>query len=164
MRELCGACKRIHTVNPKCQLCKSKPSTLALVSCGKTKLDRTAEAQDLYTGDLFKKARANAERNHDEWAILSALYYMVNPSDYLGPYECTLIGQPKSVIMGWSAYVFAQIKDKYTTNTEIFIYAGAEYRKFLVPMLENAGYTVKVPLQGLGIGQQLAWYKQKAAE
>lgn len=136
-------------------------STLALVSCGKTKLQVPSKAEDLYVGDLFKKTRAYAEKNHDEWCILSALHHLVLPDQILEPYEYTLIGKKKDVIEAWSLKVHAEIKHKYSTETEIYFYAGREYRKTLVPLLEADGYQIFTPLQGLGIGEQLSWFKQK---
>jgi len=39
-----------------------EPLTICLVGCGKSKLDRAAPAKDLYTGSLFRAARAFAEQ------------------------------------------------------------------------------------------------------
>lgn len=136
-------------------------STLALVSCGKTKLSTPSKAKDLYVGDLFKKTRAYVEEQHDEWCILSALHQLVLPEQLLEPYEYTLIGKKKDVIHQWSQAVYEELKRKWSKDTEIYFYAGREYRKFLQPMLEAEGFKVFVPLQGLGIGEQLSWFKQR---
>lgn len=133
--------------------------TLALVSCGKNKLSREAKAKELYIGELFKKARNNAETNYDKWLILSALHGVVDPESLIEPYDYTLIGKTKEVVKLWSDEVFVKIKETIGRDTIIHIYAGNDYRKFLIPLLESEGYTVDVPLKGLGIGQQLGWYK-----
>ena len=52
-----------------------------------------------------------------------------------------------------------QVIEKVGNESEIYIHAGDDYRKYLIPLLESKGYKVYVPLQGLGIGQQKAWYK-----
>ncbi len=44
-------------------------------------------------------------------------------------------------------------------KTDEFVFlAGERYRKYLLPLLKN----VSVPLQGMGIGKQLAFYKENA--
>ncbi len=68
---------------------------IALVGCGKTKLDRAAPARDLYTGQLFQKARQYAEVHCDAWYILSALHWTVSPSRVLEPYEARLDSRTK---------------------------------------------------------------------
>jgi cytoplasmic iron level regulating protein YaaA (DUF328/UPF0246 family) len=135
--------------------------TLALVSCGKNKLDHKAPAKELYTGDLFKKARAYVERTCNDWMILSAKHHLVDPEESLDPYELTLNGLPKALLQTWSQKIHEQIKQNWSTDTVIHIYAGRDYRKFLEPLLKVDGYTILVPLQGLGIGEQLSWFKKR---
>jgi cytoplasmic iron level regulating protein YaaA (DUF328/UPF0246 family) len=134
---------------------------IALVSCCKTKLPNLAKAKDLYISDSFKKMRQYAEQNYDQWLILSALHRVVEPNEAIGPYEYTLIGKSKEEKERWSAGIFLYITIHFTTADEIHIFAGEDYRKYLMPLLEKAGYTVKVPLKGLGIGQQKAWLKKE---
>lgn len=135
--------------------------SVGLISCGKNKLEYSAEAKDLYIGDLFKKARAYAEKVHDEWLILSALHQIVSPEQMLEPYNLTLNDASKEELISWSKDVFDTIKSKYKNDTKIYIYAGSNYRKHLQPLLEQHGYDVTVPMQGLGIGQQKAWLKKQ---
>lgn len=40
--------------------------------------------------DLFRKARAYAERSADEWFVLSAMHGLVDPGDVVEPYDLTL--------------------------------------------------------------------------
>ena len=66
---------------------------------------------------------------------------------------------PAVAVKEWSARVF---KDILTVRpTEVDFYAGERYRKYLIPLLEDAGIKCNVPLKGLGIGEQLSWYKSK---
>lgn len=135
---------------------------IALVSCCKTKLPHEALAKEIYTGDLFKKVRAYVERDYNGWAILSALLGLVNTDETIEPYEYTLIGKSKKNKQEWSNKVFAELIKKYRPEVhELHFFAGAEYRQFLIPLLENAGFTVKVPLQGLFLGQQKSWLKKE---
>ncbi|MBU5356117.1 hypothetical protein KQI74_28090 [Paenibacillus barcinonensis] len=132
---------------------------IALVSCCKSKLDHNAEAQLIYTGDLFRKTKSYAEQNYDGWLILSALLGVVHPKEIIEPYEYTLIGKTQNVKREWAKKVFVELSI-HPSDTEFYVFAGADYRQYLVPLLENAGYKVTVPLQGLGIGQQKAWLKK----
>lgn len=115
----------------------------------------------MYTGDLFRKTRKYVETTHDGWMILSALYGAISPEMEIEPYEKTLNGQPKQDIVEWSQSVCDVISKEYATDTVIYIYAGNAYRKYLIEMLDSLGYRTEVPLQGLGIGQQKAWFKKK---
>lgn len=63
--------------------------------------------------------------------------------------------------MQWSKKAFNALESLYPKETEFYIFAGAEYRKYLIPYLEARGHKVHVPLQGLGIGQQKGWLKKE---
>ena len=65
-------------------------TTIALISCSKSKLDKRAPARELYTGTLFKKAVAWAERHGYEWYVISALHGLVTPNQIIAPYNYSL--------------------------------------------------------------------------
>src|SRR5215203_6935079 len=48
------------------------PANIVRISCSKSKLTERAPARELYTGTLFKKAVAWAERHGYEWFVISA--------------------------------------------------------------------------------------------
>ena len=53
---------------------------IGLVSCTKTKLEQPAPPAELYApSPLFSKARQYCEQNHDDWFILSAKHYLLEP-------------------------------------------------------------------------------------
>ena len=47
---------------------------------------------------------------------------------------------------------------------KVIILAGKNYREFLVNYLTDASCQIEIPLQGLGIGQQLAWLKKASLD
>src|SRR5207302_11326497 len=47
------------------------------------------------------------------------------------------------------------------TGSTIEIHAGVHYVTPIRSLLAIKGATVELPLEGLGIGEQLAWYKQR---
>nr|WP_145401728.1 DUF6884 domain-containing protein [Paenibacillus xylanexedens] len=140
--------------------------TIALIGCAKNKLNTKSKSKDIYTGDLFKKSKTHVEKHHDGFFILSALHGLLEPEKEIEPYDYTLNDLTKKQIEEWSESVHKQLLSaiKEGENVELFIYAGDKYRKFLLPLLEKSGFKVSVPLKGLGIGQQLAWFKDNIGE
>jgi hypothetical protein len=134
-----------------------------LVGCVKEKRKHRYPAKDLYISDLFIKTRKYAETNYDRWFILSARYHLVEPETYIEPYDETLNDKTTAERKEWSAVVFNQIREKIPnpSSYELYFHAGTKYREFLIPLLTEAGYSCKVPLKGLKIGEQLAWYKRR---
>jgi hypothetical protein len=108
---------------------------------------------------LFKKARKYVGANYNRWYILSAEYGLLAPAMWVHPYDKTLNNMNANDIKEWSEMVAADILT--IRPTEIDFYAGAKYRKYLIPLLEAEGIKCNVPLKGMGIGEQLSWYKSK---
>lgn len=130
---------------------------IALISCTKLKQDHPCTAQEMYLpSELFKRASAYVKANYSRWFILSAKYGLLEPDDVIEPYNITLTNMSKSEIESWSRDVFEKLL-KYNIN-DVDFYAGKQYRKYLIPLLEAHRIHCFVPLQSLGIGQQLHFY------
>lgn len=134
---------------------------IGLVACAKLKMDHAVPAKDLYTSDLFKKARTYCEQNYDAWYILSALHGLVHPDSVIAPYDVTLNDMKKQERMTWSHGVLLDLLPALGDGDQVFFHAGRNYREFIETRLESIGYEVFLPLEGLGIGQQLKWYKER---
>ena len=136
---------------------------IGLVSCTKTKHDYKATPKDLYMkSDLFKKMRAYCERYHNEWYILSAKYYLLEPDgDKIEPYDETLRGAKAFKKKEWSKKVFEQLRKRNLLSNTLIIHAGKDYYQYLLPLLKENNVQFKIPTQHLGIGQKKAWYKKK---
>ena len=108
------------------------------------------------------KAKQYSETHYDRWLILSAKYRLVDPETYIEAYDETLNDKTAAERREWSESVLGQIAQEFPdlTAVELFFHAGARYREFLIPLLTKAGYSCKVPLEGLRIGEQLAWYNK----
>lgn len=149
---------------------------IALVGCGKSKLDRSAPARDLYTGPLFQKARAYAEVHCDAWYILSARHWAVSPSRVLEPYEARLDSRTKQERYAWgcsagSSLCKNMVEDGHTElqmkhgiltypegeNHTLVMLAGSTYVDLLLPRLEGKPFTIEDPMRGMGIGHRLRW-------
>lgn len=139
---------------------------IGLVSCTKTKRDRPAVAAELYEpSTLFSKARRYCERHHDEWYVLSAKHHLLAPDDGpIEPYDETLVGAPKARRREWASVVADELEEGglLRSDTVLVIHAGRDYYEELVPLLEAFDGEVRLPLEGLGIGERLQWYDDRA--
>jgi hypothetical protein len=131
--------------------------TLYLVSCVSVKVPYRAEAQDLYCSPWFKAARKYVETTGQTWGILSAEHGFVHPHVMLDPYSKTLNDMRRCDRDIWFHRVRHQLLFRYGTDSfdRYVILAGKRYA-------ENLGHylNAELPLKGLGIGQQLAWFKK----
>ena len=135
--------------------------TIVLVSCVKGKRAHPSSAKDLYTSDLFRKARRFAEGHGDRWFILSAKYGLVHPDAVIEPYEQTLNTMGVADRRRWAAGVFEQMKQQGLVHPEMrYLWlAGAKYQQDLARLLpSNAQHD---PLRGKKIGERLSWLKQQ---
>jgi hypothetical protein len=136
---------------------------LILVGCVKTKGKSRARAMDLYDSPLWARRRSYALATDRPWAILSALHGLLDPNEEIDPYELHLASLPTREIRAWSdrsARDVLRWARRHAANT-VEIHAGAEYIEYgLAEALQDSGLVVLRPLQGLGLGEQLAWYGQ----
>jgi hypothetical protein len=150
--------------------------TLILVACGASKLDRAAPARELYTGNLFRAARAYAEAmverfpDRYSWRIVSALHGLVHPDEVIEPYEEKLTAKHAPQ---WGRQVTTKIVQVYLLSkaSVMRIPAGSSlsvvslapelYTTAIEDAIKDARpvppIAIDRPLRGLGIGQQLQW-------
>jgi hypothetical protein len=136
---------------------------IGLVGCVKAKASGPRAAKDLYVSALFSGRRAFVRRTCGEWWILSAEHGLVHPDEVIASYDKTLKDAGRAARREWSTRVLRAIDERVRPAAgDVFeIHAGAEYRDFgLVDGLRSRGCVVENPTEGLGIGQQLRFYKQ----
>lgn len=134
-----------------------KPARLYLVSCVAAKLARPAPARDLYVSPWFRKARAHVEAQGGAWLILSAKHGLIDPAEAIAPYETTLNTMNAADRRTWASRVIDQLEARAPVADQAVILAGTNYRENLLPWLQARFRQVSIPMQGLGIGQQLQW-------
>lgn len=135
--------------------------SLHLVACVKEKASQPMPAADLYRSVWFRKARAFVERREAPWLVLSAMHGIIDPDDIIAPYDQTLITMRAYERRAWGTRVVEQLIERgYDDGAPIVILAGARYRD---PITGWIGDRAIVPMQGLAIGQQLAWLTRAAA-
>ena len=135
---------------------------LYLVSCVSQKLAGPAPAKDLYTSSLFRKARSYAEAGGGPWFILSAKHGLLHPEEVIGPYNLTLNHMPAAQRRQWAAVVFSQLEPHLNGIESVVFLAGQRYWEILKSMLEARGVDVRIPMEGLRIGEQLSWLNRNS--
>jgi hypothetical protein len=110
--------------------------------------------------DLFKKAYGYAVKHYDLLAILSAKYGLLLPDEVIEPYDLTLNVLSEEAQRKWAETVLSQLTSKLQLAdiSAVYFHAGAAYRRHLVELLSARGIRCLTPLEGLDIGQQMAWY------
>lgn len=124
-------------------------SKAILIQCTKSKRDEAALATNLYDeSTLFNKMKEYAKATGCDWYILSAKHGLVQPSEWIEPYDEFGLTEPQ-------AYFIAEgIKVKGYDEVELI--AGDEYTFHLTPELEAHAIDVMELCQGLSIGKRMA--------
>lgn len=127
--------------------------TIILIACSKTKLPRTAKAEDLYQGALFKKTLQYAKRlQHDEIYILSSKYGLVALDQEIAPYNLTLKTTLAQYRMAWTQKVINQLEKVSNLKEDHYIiFAGLAYRRYLLPRMES----YSIPFENIKNGRQM---------
>lgn len=133
---------------------------IALVACVKAKRDEPSHASRLYDSTWFRKARAYAETKADTWRILSAKHGVLHPDKVIDPYDMSLHDFPASKRREWADGVVKSLDGLLGSDDEVIILAGRRYREYLTGPLRERGYEVSVPMEGLGIGEQLQFLSE----
>jgi hypothetical protein len=142
---------------------------IALVSCGKAKLDYAAPAKEMYTGNLFRAALDYCTARHDRVLILSAKYGLLAPEQVITPYDVTLADLPYDARVRWGKKVVRQLIYPYRIHWDGFVlstwpgvevHAGEEYLRHLISPMAEYRIEVHVPCRGMQIGERLSFYKK----
>ncbi len=134
-------------------------ATVVCISCVKSKRSYRSRAEDLYTSPLFRKLLAYAKTlNPDRIVVLSAKHGVLDLDDEVDPYEMTLNRMGKADRLAWADGVLAQLRRRADLDRDEFVFlAGQRYREHLIPHIRHAS----VPMEGLTLGNQLAWLQRR---
>ena len=139
-----------------------RTADLCLVSCVKSKRSAAAPARDMYVSAWFRKARACIEALGCPWYILSAKHGLLDPGATIDPYDKTLKGMPADLRRAWARGVIEDLAPRLSGVGSATVFAGMSYREFLEPELRSRGLDINVPMQGLGLYQQISWLSAQA--
>lgn len=138
---------------------------IGLVSCTKRKRKEPSQPAELYAKSAyFRKVRAYCEANHDRWYVLSAKHGLLEPKgEPINSYDETLRGATVDEKREWAKEVSEQLQIQETLDedTALVVHAGKDYYGELLPLLEDSGVGVKIPTEGLGLGEKMAWYNEQ---
>lgn len=163
--------------------------TIGLVACSATKLAWAAPARDLYQGQLFRAARAFAEKHCDRWYILSAMHGVLEPAQVVEPYDLSLeevqaegrgkVLSPapldlwaircRTALMASGDHWRDQNMNihygppRVNLWDRVVMLAPALYAERLGELLTAWGARVERPLKGMFIGHQKAWLARAQA-
>lgn len=134
--------------------------TIYLISgCGK-QLHSPSSAKDLYCSQHFRTRRNFVELMGQEWFILSPLHQVVNPDSIIEPYDKSPYSMGEKERKLWANQVAQKLMELAPNGSEFVFLTGKHYRCHVIPLLQARGYVARTPMQGLGIGLQLAWLKR----
>ena len=128
---------------------------IVLISCVSKKLDRKSTAENIYTSSFFLKKLTYAKSLKPSGIfILSAKHGLLKLTDEIEPYDKTLNKMRVNERKDWSKVVVNQLKSVADLKKDQFTFlTGNKYREYLLTELDQ----VKIPMQGLKIGEQLQW-------
>jgi len=141
---------------------------LIIVGCAKLKLKQEmVKARTLYISPLFRFRRAYAERKNRAWMILSAKHGLIDPDHYISTYDLTLFDLTKADIKSLIERIRRRLLPHYIerkdeSNFTVEVHAGECYATLVRDAARTMPIiTVQTPTQGMGVGQQLHWYKSQ---
>jgi hypothetical protein len=139
---------------------------IVLLSCTKSKIDRTAPAQELYSASpMFQKTLEYGKKlKPDKMYILSAKHHLVPLTKELAPYDKTLKEMPKDEKEKWGEETVKQMKSAgINLEKDKFIFlTGGEYLKPLAKYIPEEN--METPMEGQRFGQRLKWLNSQLSE
>lgn len=140
---------------------------VVLVGCGKAKTPNPGPAKLLYTSPGFRNRRRIAEVAGETWFILSAEHGLVQPDEWLAPYDLALSQTPQEYRRAWGEFVVARLSRLLGGLTElqgsqVLILAPASYADSVRRPLQELGAVIAEPLSGLPQGLQSKWLSEHA--
>ncbi|MDT0166473.1 hypothetical protein Q9R32_12990 [Actinotalea sp. AC32] len=139
---------------------------VVLIGCVKSKLARAAPARELYTGTLFTRRLAYAQRSGVPWFVVSGRWGLVDPDEVIAPYDLDLGAMPAAYRRGWAAFVGAQLEMALgqASGTLVEVHAGHHYVEALRPVLRVMGAVLSDPVVAGSMGETLAWYDRRGSD
>lgn len=121
---------------------------------------------ELYLSQLFKARLRYVRERRIPWYVMSARYGLVGRNDLIRNYDTRLAEWSKAELASWHMSIAFRLlndlcEDDDPRRIVVELHAGKEYCEPADEHLRTAGFTVERPLMGMGIGEQLGWYKRQ---
>lgn len=121
---------------------------VVLIACSKSKVNTDGAlvpVGELYTGDLYLKAKAYAQAIGADWFVLSAKHRVIRPDRRVYAYDDTLADLDLAGRRFWAREVAHQLRPM--RDRRLIVLAGKLYCGWV------DGFNVERPLAGLAIGK-----------
>lgn len=148
----------------------SSPARLLILGCGAEKtptVDGPIPAKDLYTGTLFRARRKYAEASGAKWMILSAQHGLIGPETPVLYYDRRIDDLTADDRSDLQASIIKELialfgSEEAIEGKIVEMHAPAQYVELVREVVEDFRPEIETPLEGLGIGEQMAFYKKAA--
>lgn len=138
---------------------------VVLVEEGRRRVGAPAPAQELFTDEVFLRARAYARSTGAAWFVLSGEYGLLAPDQVVAPYGTSLATATPDYRQAWAGFVAARLEALTgpLRRRRVEVHAvGFGAGEALRQRLLEAGALVLEPLRGLPVPDRLAWYAARA--
>lgn len=137
---------------------------IGLVGCG---LQRMAagpvKARSMYKGSLSKMALRWAERNCENWFVISSAYHLVNPDATIEPYSLWLREMPEEDRIAWGQCVIHDLKKSVGFEKPFLILAGTDFVQALMPeekrFRTESKFRLYDPMPRMMMGMRQNWLR-----
>ncbi|HEU5139314.1 MAG TPA: hypothetical protein VFT51_05025 [Bacillales bacterium] len=134
-------------------------TAVGLLATARKKQSHPAPVIEFYTSPLFRKSVKYALQSYKRFYFYNAKDGLLLPEQIMEPYNVSIKTFSLEEKKRWAESVVDDLKSyEAPDNVTVYLHGGFVYRKFLQPELKRYGFHYEVPLKGMGIGKQLAWY------
>ncbi len=137
-----------------------KEKVYLVAGCGK-QLIYPAAAKELYCSQHFQACRRYVEEQKSKWYIISPLHQVLDPETIIDPYDKSPYSLSHVERLIWAQQVAERLMQVASPEIEFVFLTGKLYRIEVEPILQANGYTTRIPMKHLAIGQQLAWINEQ---
>jgi hypothetical protein len=135
---------------------------IGLLATGRKKASTAAPIVHFYKSPLFQKSVQYARKHYDRFYFYNAKDGLLLPDQVMEPYDLSIKTFTIKEKKQWAKNLISGFSDlESAANSHVYLHGGKIYRDHLEPELRLNGYQFETPMQGLGIGKQLAWYDQQ---
>ena len=109
-----------------------------LITCVKDKAEKSCPAIEMYKGDLFARLVDIAQKEADQFYILSGKYGLLLPETIISPYDVHLGRMPQTYRMSWYQKVLSDLSKVCDLQSDHFtLFCAEPYYKGLIPFMKS---------------------------
>jgi hypothetical protein len=165
-----------HDIKKETVLDGQTSPRVLLVGCGKAKHACQCPAEELYRGCIFQDRRTYAKGTGFPWFILSAKWYVIEPTREIEPYDQQLKDWSPEARLTWGNLVWGELMENLlpargikTEDKIIFeVHAGAMYADYVERAFEfeiiHGLVEINHITKGMGNGKTRQFYRKLISE